>query len=119
MDPIVRYGPANFHDLQSAWVDGSEVEIVKGSCYNLVGALMTIHLPEEILKSAGLTEKDIVIELAVHLYGERKISFPQAVRISGLGRLEFESELHRRKISLYTVEDLRSDVADLKELRRS
>jgi predicted HTH domain antitoxin len=79
---------------------------------------MTIQLPEEILRSAGLTEREIVIELAVHLYGERRISFHQAVKISGLNRLEFEGELHRRKISLYTAEDLRSDFADLKDLRR-
>ena len=79
---------------------------------------MTIQLPEEILRAAGLTEKDIVLELAVHLYAQRRISFPQAIRISGLSRIEFEREIHRRKISLYTVDDLRSDVADLTELRQ-
>jgi predicted HTH domain antitoxin len=118
MRNLLEFPTASFSQTGQR-LERSKVEFENGSRYNMVGVFMTIHLPEEILKSAGLTEKDIVIELAVHLYGERKISFPHAVRISGLGRLEFERELHRRKISLFTVEDLRSDVADLEELRRS
>ena len=56
--------------------------------------------------------------LAVHLYAERRLAFAQALRLAGLNRLEFEKELARRDISLYTVEDLKHDVAALKELGR-
>ncbi len=79
---------------------------------------MIIEIPEDIWKAAGLTEKECRIELATHLYGERRISIAQALQLSGLSRLDFEGELRNRKISLYTVEDLESDISTLKDLGR-
>jgi len=46
------------------------------------------------------------------------LPFAQALRLAGLNRLEFEKELARRNISLYSVEDLKHDVATLKALGR-
>ena len=77
-----------------------------------------LTIPNDILEAAGLTEKDCLIELAVHLYAERRITLGQALRLSQLSRAELESELACRDISLYTVEDLDRDVAALKELGR-
>ena len=77
-----------------------------------------LTIPDDILEAAGLTEKDCLIELAVHLYAERRITLGQALRLSQLSRTELEEELARRNISLYTVEDLNRDVAVLKELGR-
>ena len=79
---------------------------------------MKLEIPEEILKSSGLTEKDCLIELGVRLYADRRLSLAQALRLCGLDRPAFESELARRDISLYTVEDLRQDVQTLKGLGR-
>lgn len=80
--------------------------------------MSTLRIPEDILEAAGLTEKECLVELAVHLYAERRLAFAQALRLAGLNRLEFEKELARRDISLYSVEDLEDDVAALKELGR-
>ena len=77
-----------------------------------------LTIPDDILEAAGLTEGDCLIELAVHLYTERRITLSQALRLSQLSRTELEEELARRNISLYTVEDLNRDVAVLKELGR-
>ena len=77
-----------------------------------------LRIPEDILQAAGLTEQECLIELAVHLYADRRLAFAQALRLSGLSRLEFEEELARRALSLYSVEDLEHDVAALKELGR-
>ena len=60
-------------------------------------------IPDDILEAAGLTEKDRRIELAVHLCAERRLSIAQALRLSGLTRIEFEAELGRHNISLYSV----------------
>ena len=79
---------------------------------------MTLDVPDEILKRAGLTEQDCLSELAVHLYAERRITHGEALRISGLSRRAFEQELGRHDISLYTVEDLESDVKTLEDLGR-
>ena len=77
-----------------------------------------LTIPDDILEAAGLTERECLIELAVHLYAERRITLGQALRLSQLNRAELEEELARRNISLYTVEDLNRDVAALKELGR-
>jgi predicted HTH domain antitoxin len=77
-----------------------------------------LTIPDGILQAAGLTEADSQVELAVHLYSQRRITLAQAMRLSRLGRPEFEKELARRDISLYTLEDLEHDVAALKELGR-
>jgi predicted HTH domain antitoxin len=77
-----------------------------------------LTIPDDILEAAGLTERDCLIELAVHLYADRRITLGQALRLSQLSRAELEKELARRDISLYTVEDLNRDVAALKELGR-
>ncbi len=79
---------------------------------------MTLNLPDDILQRAGLTEQDCLLELAVHLYAERRISHGEALRLSGLSRRAFEEALAGHDISLYTLEDLKSDVEDLKELGR-
>jgi predicted HTH domain antitoxin len=80
------------------------------------GTIMTIELPDDIIKAAGLTEEDCRIELGVRLYADRRISLAQALRLSGLNRSEFERQLADRDISLYTVDDLRDDVETLKTL---
>ena len=48
----------------------------------------------------------------------RRISLAQALRLSRLDRFAFESQLVRRDVSLYTVDDLCEDVETLKELGR-
>jgi predicted HTH domain antitoxin len=77
-----------------------------------------LTIPDDILEAAGLTEADRLIGLAVHLYAERRVTIGQALRISRLSRVDFEKELARRDISLYSVEDLNRDVEALKELGR-
>jgi len=86
------------------------------SLENVVGTELAI--PADILEATGLTEADCLVELAVHLYTQRRITFGQALRLSRLSRPEFEKELARRDISLYSLEDLDHDVAALKELGR-
>lgn len=77
-----------------------------------------LTIPDDILEAAGLTEADCLIELAVHLYAERRVTIGQALRISRLSRADFVKELARRDIGLYSVEDLNRDVEALKELGR-
>ncbi len=79
---------------------------------------MRLEIPDDIMKLSGLTEQDCLIELSIHLYASRRLSLGQALRLSGLNRLEFEHQLAQRDISLYTVDDLYEDVETLKELGR-
>lgn len=79
---------------------------------------MNIEVPDDILKKAGLSERDCVLELALHLYGDRRISLGNALRLSGLKRAAFEEALARHNIALYSLADLRADVGTLKDLGR-
>lgn len=65
-----------------------------------------------------MTERECLIELAVRLYEQRRLSIGQALRLCGLTRMNFEAELARRDISLYSVEDLARDVSRLEQLGR-
>ena len=51
-----------------------------------------LTIPDDILEAAGLTERDCLIELAVHLYAERRITLGQALRLSQLTRAELEQK---------------------------
>ena len=79
---------------------------------------MHVNVPQDIADAAGLTEESCLVELACHLYAGRRLPFGQALRLSGLSRDEFERQLAERGISLYTVEDLESDLQTLRELGR-
>ncbi len=77
-----------------------------------------LAIPDDILAAAGLTEQECLIELAIQLYAQRRIKIGHALRLSQLTREQFEQELARHNISLYSVADLDDDVASLKELGR-
>ena len=79
---------------------------------------MKLEIPDDIMKSSGLTAEDCLIELGVRLYADRRISLVQALRLCGLNRFEFEKQLARRDVSLYTVDDLHEDVETLQDLGR-
>ena len=72
---------------------------------------MTIFIPDEILKEAGLTEREALIELACRLFDSERLAKPTAARLCGLERTEFEAELHRRGLTVYrtTLEEYEHD----------
>jgi predicted HTH domain antitoxin len=82
------------------------------------GAIMTVTIPDDIVQQMGLTEREVLIEIACRLFDAGKIPLPTAGKLAGLKRTEMESELIKRKIPIYrpTVEDVRADVETLKRL---
>ena len=73
---------------------------------------MTINIPDDILERTGLTEREVLVELACRLFDMDKIAKGEALHLCGLGQTEFENELHRRGLARYhaTLEDYESDV---------
>lgn len=67
-------------------------------------------LSEEELRKLHVTEAEARLALAVRLYEDGRISIGRAAGIAGLTRVQFESELAKRKISLYDVEMLENDL---------
>jgi predicted HTH domain antitoxin len=79
---------------------------------------MTVNIPDELLKDTGLTERDVLIELACRLFDVEKLALWQAAKVAGLSRGELKEELAKRKIALYrpTPEDLVKELAAMDRL---
>lgn len=78
-----------------------------------------LEIPQDVLDSARLTPSSLMVELAVHLYAERRLSLGKAHELAGMALWEFRQLLALRRISPhYDWEDLDSDVATLRELGR-
>lgn len=77
---------------------------------------MTISIPEDILREAGLTERDALIEFACRLFDAERLSKSGASRMCGLNRPEFEAELRRRKLAVYrtTLAEYEQDTANFR-----
>jgi len=99
------------NDRDKVKVPDEDVRICPGDTYE-------DRNPSGLMNTAGLTERDCILELAVQLYASRRLPYGQALRLSGLDRRAFHFELARRDISLYTLDDLQADVRALKELGR-
>lgn len=72
---------------------------------------MTITIPDEILRQAGLTEQGALVEFACHLFDGGRLDLPAGARLAGLTRAAFEAELRARRIAIYrpSVGDIADD----------
>ena len=69
-----------------------------------------LRVPRSALVAAQLTPEQALIELAVHLYAENKLSFGKARELANLSVWEFQQLLGSRRIPAhYTLEDLKQD----------
>ncbi|MCW5553466.1 MAG: UPF0175 family protein [Verrucomicrobiae bacterium] len=79
---------------------------------------MTIEVQDEALRGLALTQSQALLDLAVGLFTERRVTLGRAAAVARISQLDFQKELARRGIPLhYDVEDLRADVATLVALR--
>jgi predicted HTH domain antitoxin len=79
---------------------------------------MPVTIPDETLESAGLSEREMLIEIACRLFDAGKLALWPAAKLAGMSRVEFEGELVRRDIYIYrpTEEDFLEEMAALKRL---
>ena len=80
---------------------------------------MPVMISDETLRRAGLTEREVMVEIACRLFDIDKLPLWPAAGLAGLSRVDFEQELIRRKIPIHrpTLEDLADDLATLARLR--
>lgn len=80
---------------------------------------MLIEIQDETLRGLELTESQVLLDLAIGLFTERRATLGRAAEIAKLTQSDFQQELGRRGIPIhYDVEDLRSDLRTLASLRR-
>lgn len=78
---------------------------------------MLLELDDNVIKSTGLTEQELRIELAVRLYEDGKITVGQGGTMTGLGHVKFQRELGKREILWqFDIEDLHTDLETLKSV---
>ncbi|TVZ27902.1 uncharacterized protein UPF0175 [Gillisia sp. Hel_I_86] len=81
---------------------------------------ISVDFPYDILLALNESENDlkkrIKIMLAIQLYKIQKLTIGKAAQLSGLSRLEFETELSKNKISIssLTEKDVLKDIEKLK-----
>jgi len=80
--------------------------------------MATLTIPDELLRQAGLDERQALIEFACRLFDAGKLSLWSAAQMAGLDRGAMEDCLLERGISVYrpTPEDLARDLATLDRL---
>jgi predicted HTH domain antitoxin len=79
---------------------------------------MVIEIQDEALRGLELTEPQALLDLAVGLFTERRVTLGRAAEIARLTQLDFQRELGWRGIPIhYDVEDLRADLRPLAALR--
>ena len=80
--------------------------------------MSTLHIPDDVLRHAGITEREALTELACRLFETGRLTLFFAARLAGMAQPEFEDLLLERKIPLYryTSQDLAND---LRTLRRT
>ncbi len=82
-------------------------------------AMAMVEIPRDVLTSARLSEDEVKVELAVHLYAVRRLSIGKARELAGLSLWQFRQILASRQIPAhYDVEDLEADIETLKSLGR-
>jgi predicted HTH domain antitoxin len=79
-----------------------------------------LEIPQDVLDSARLTAGEALLELAVHLYEQGRLSIGKAHELAGLSLWEFRQLLGFRKIPPhFSIEDLEQDLETLRELSGS
>jgi predicted HTH domain antitoxin len=80
-----------------------------------MNATSLLKVPQDILDSARLTAADLKVEMAIHLYEQRRLSIGKARELAGMALWEFRQLLASRGIPPhYDVDDLDEDVSTLR-----
>jgi predicted HTH domain antitoxin len=84
-----------------------------------MGLRMSVVVPDDILRSARMTEEELRQEIAVLLFQKEKLTLAQASRLAGMSRLQFQHLLASREIPVhYDVADLEEDLKTLRDTGR-
>jgi predicted HTH domain antitoxin len=80
--------------------------------------MATLSIPDHLLRQAGLTERNALVEFACRLFDAGKITLWSAAQLAGLDRNGIEDALLERGIPVYrpTVGDLAQDLDTLDRL---
>ncbi len=64
-----------------------------------MGKKITLELPEQL----DMDEKELLLMLAAHLYGDGRLSMGQAADLAGMDKVGFMESLGRFRISVFNA----------------
>ena len=74
--------------------------------------VMNLSIPDNVLNGIELTEYEALLDFALGLFIDRKVTLGRAALIAGMNQMDFQRELGKRKIPIhYDLEDLEADLA--------
>lgn len=78
---------------------------------------MPLLIPDDVLRQAGVTEREARLEFACRLFEAGKLDLHAAATLAELTRQDFEDALLARGIAVHrpAVDDLRRDVEHLRK----
>ncbi len=79
---------------------------------------MTITIPNHVMQASGMTSEELLLELAILLFKEEKVTLAQAAEVAGLHAMQFQRELASRKIPIhYNEEDYERDLETIADMK--
>jgi predicted HTH domain antitoxin len=80
--------------------------------------MSVLHVPDDVLKRLGLTDRDALVEIACRLYETQRLRLDEAARLANIDLDTFADACASRKIAVYwyRAEDLESDLETLKKM---
>ena len=73
---------------------------------------MNLSIPDDVLNGIELTEGEALLDFALGLFIDRKVTLGRAALIAGMNQMDFQRELAKRKIPIhYDLADLEADLA--------
>lgn len=80
---------------------------------------MSLIIPDEILQTTGLSEIELMQELAILLFQKEKLTLGQASHLAQIPQLQFQHLLASRRIPIhYDIDEFEADLKTLQELGR-
>ena len=80
---------------------------------------MSVVIPDEIVQATGISEGELLQELAVLLFQTDRLTLAQASRLAGVPQLQFQRLLGSRQIAPhYDLAEFEADLETLRSLGR-
>ncbi len=79
---------------------------------------MAVLIPDDILRSARVSDDELRLEIAIMLYSMNRLTLGQASEFCNLSQFEFQNILGDRKIPInYDVEEFERDLKTIDSIK--
>ncbi|MCB9331943.1 MAG: UPF0175 family protein [Lewinellaceae bacterium] len=79
---------------------------------------MGLTIPDNIIAQTNMTPAELLLEFAVFLYQQERLTLAQASRLAGISRIAFQKALAERDIPLnFGIEDLQQELDVIEKVK--